>query len=542
MARIRIILALGVLLDVPVALAQPGAAASSDSPPTSATVVAVAGQDVVLDIGGPSLEEGATLTLYRMIEVKHPITGKRLRDRFVSGRLRIVQPGQTLSIARVEGSVRHPPEVGDSAEPVRLVSASLPDEGVARAPLASCAECQRVAGAQRELLEVWYRSLGRPPEERIEVMRRFLQAHPGHAYKSWFDREIAFFQDNRYAQGSAQQRQAQAQRALDKHVYLVPPSEARQGVPLELTVYRNPELPVRAVRMYVRSDPNAGPYQGLTLHFDERGHGRATVPPSFIAAHGFAYFVEAELPAGSVVGVLGSDEAPVFCRVVTPPQVATAEDSSQVRLSTEYVSFDGLSGRDYYYLFEADFMVRLPYAALPSVRLGYGHYRGEGGSVEQLDELGQAPTEAAFTYGYLEGVFAVRSWLAVMPRLEVGLGRANSSDTAPFQSEVRGGAQLRIRLGPERGTHLILAGETAPEIGERAFVGLRLGILDEVPIGFEVHVTDQPVNTDELGVRAVLEVGYRVSEVAALSARASYQGRTIDHTGPGLGLAATFDW
>jgi hypothetical protein len=39
-----------------------------------------------------------------------------------------------------------------------------------------------------------------------------------------------------------------------------------------------------------------------------------------------------------------------------------------------------------------------------------------------------------------------------------------------------------------------------------------------------------------------VEVGYRPNDVFALSARASYQGRTIDHAGPGLGFAATFGW
>jgi hypothetical protein len=43
-------------------------------------------------------------------------------------------------------------------------------------------------------------------------------------------------------------------------------------------------------------------------------------------------------------------------------------------------------------------------------------------------------------------------------------------------------------------------------------------------------------------VRVVLELGWRISPVAQVALRISGQGRQIDHVGPGVGLAATFDW
>ena len=148
--------------------------------------------------------------------------------------------------------------------------------------------------------------------------------------------------------------------------------------------------------------------------------------------------------------------------------------------------------------------------------------------------------DAAFTYGYLELTFALHEMFAVLPRLQVGLGRPENGDES-VNSELRGGGEVRVRIGRERGTHLVLAAQTTPEIGERAFVGLTLGFLERFPLAFEVHVTDQPVNGD-LGVRLVAEGGYRATDSFALSGRLSYQGRTIDHTGFGGGLALTFDW
>ena len=43
-----------------------------------------------------------------------------------------------------------------------------------------------------------------------------------------------------------------------------------------------------------------------------------------------------------------------------------------------------------------------------------------------------------------------------------------------------------------------------------------------------------------LGHRDSPQIAWR--SMAALAARLSYQGRTIDHAGFGAGLAATFDW
>jgi len=46
----------------------------------------------------------------------------------------------------------------------------------------------------------------------------------------------------------------------------------------------------------------------------------------------------------------------------------------------------------------------------------------------------------------------------------------------------------------------------------------------------------------ETSMIAFLEQGYRFERWVALSLRLSYQGRRIDHTGLGAGLALTFDW
>ena len=65
---------------------------------------------------------------------------------------------------------------------------------------------------------------------------------------------------------------------------------------------------------------------------------------------------------------------------------------SRVRVAGEYVSFHDVSGRDWYSAVEADFLYRTLYYALYGVRVGYGVYVGEGGTVEELDTMGRVST------------------------------------------------------------------------------------------------------------------------------------------------------
>ncbi len=497
----------------------------------SATVVALDGDDLVLDLGKDKVREGATLTLYRTIEVKHPISGVTLRDRFPNGTARVVRAGESLSIAHPVEPPPRAPIVGDKAE--ALVTAAAPRP-------AQCDECLAAQAVQREVLDVFYRSLGKAPGERVKIMKAFLERQPNTPYKGWLDYEIAYFSTASHEESARRIGQETSSVAVSTLVNIKPLEQVRGGLPVWLGVYVPPETKVRSVVLYVRPEPKRGEYQRLVVALDARGQGRAQIPEGYVRPPSFAYFVDAVLPSGSTVPVLGRADQPAVAVVRAAPSEPPRADMSRVRAVVEYVSFDGLSGRDYYVLGEADFLLRLHRPVFEGVRVGYGHYRGKGGTLEDLDEKGLEPASAAFTYGYLEAVLALHEMFAVMPRIEVGLGRP--ADASSTGSKVRGGGQLRLRIGRARGTHLVLAAESTPEIGQRAFVGLNLGLVEKWPLAFEVHVTDQPLNTNELGVRAVFEVGYRPTDVFSLSTRASYQGRTIDHAGPGLGLAATFDW
>lgn len=78
-------------------------------------------------------------------------------------------------------------------------------------------------------------------------------------------------------------------------------------------------------------------------------------------------------------------------------------------------------------------------------------------------------------------------------------------------------------------------------IGVRGITQFEWNSFVRWPIVLRTEVTDEPSGGD-VGVRAIVQVGYRVLPHLVVSVRGSYQGRTIDHSGPGGGAAVGYAW
>jgi len=527
--------------------------------PLRATVLDIDGEDVVIDAGAAQLASSKTLTVYRTIEVRHPITGKRLRDRFAIGLLRVVQTGERLSIVRAADKPRYAIEVGDAVEsesptqpvPVPPSAASAataltPAVGPPASAMLPESESS-TASADRVLVVHWRATLNRPPEQRARIYLTYLEQHPSSSYRTALLEEIRYLramdaQLRTRASTDAASAAATTAAAPDAAALIAmsPLTDARAGQPVEVAALLRAQG-VRAVLLHVRPLEAQG-YRTQPMVLDERGHARARVEADVVRAPGFAYFVELIGEDGKAHASLGSASAPKIAvvRGGPSPEPPDREPDTRVKVSSELVSFDGTSGRDYYFVNEGDFLYRVRRGALYGVRVGYGMLRGEGGTVEQLDVLREAPQPAGFSYGFFEAELALHPLFGAAARGTIGLGRPD--DPASQRDGITGGFQLRARIGTAEGTHLILAGEVMPEIGQRAYLGLAWEAIRRLPMATEVVVTDQPVNSDELAVRLIYEVGYRVTDRVAIALRPSYQLRTIRHAGPGIGMAATFDW
>ena len=52
----------------------------------------------------------------------------------------------------------------------------------------------------------------------------------------------------------------------------------------------------------------------------------------------------------------------------------------------------------------------------------------------------------------------------------------------------------------------------------------------------------EATESGDLGDRAIAQLGYRISPDLTVFVRGSYQGRTINHAGPGAGAGVTYSW
>ena len=155
------------------------------------------------------------------------------------------------------------------------------------------------------------------------------------------------------------------------------------------------------------------------------------------------------------------------------------------------------------------------------------------------------------TYGYLEGEFGTSNFVGLIGRMVLGL----------TDEGVDGGGQLFVRLGNDKLTNILLGGEVLGGIGLKGIAELQWNTIPRVPIVIRTEVTNQPAgsppqgSTDtasspsssslrdgDIGARAMVQIGYRIVPSFTFALRGSYEGRTIQHAGPGAGAGVSYTW
>jgi hypothetical protein len=155
----------------------------------------------------------------------------------------------------------------------------------------------------------------------------------------------------------------------------------------------------------------------------------------------------------------------------------------------------------------------------------------------------------------LEGEIGIGSMVGLVGRGIVGLDDGG----------LTGGAQALVRVGPDLATNLLVGCELLGGVGLRAMAEVDIAVLDDWPLMLRAEVTNQPAGVEasvtsvrpaeegatrertslgrnDIGVRAIAQVGYRIVDSLTVALRVSYQGRTIWHSGPGLGGAVSYTW
>jgi hypothetical protein len=459
-------------------------------------------------------------------------------DDFDPFALEVAQVRGSLSMARLSGAAAAEVAVGDIVEVLiadrdPAPGAIVPTAAPALAPAHET--LPEVDAETAAVLAVWASTAGTRVDVRIAAWERFLKEHPQSPYTGALRQHLALLHEYR----DDFPPPAALVEPLVGGVVHDAPRRARfhQSMPLAFALERPDDIVAAWIHYRVRG---SDAYRRADLRTDGDGYLRASLPAADVVAPGVEYFVEAATREGAVGSAIGTPTAPMEVVVEPPPSpelFVERRNRSRMSIQTTYLDFatfdhrdcpDGAEPdcrRDRYFLFEADFFLRL-YRRLYGIRSGFGVINGFGGYAD-----GTEPRGAGFNYGYTEVELRATSSLSLLTRLIAGLG----------QEGLGFGAEGRLRFGPEDATNLSFAASSLEEIGFLSEIHMQWASVPHVPMGFGVAVTDRP-NRADLGVRLSVDIGWRALSWFQPTVRLSYQGRTVEHSGLGVGLGMVFDW
>jgi hypothetical protein len=372
---------------------------------------------------------------------------------------------------------------------------------------------------------------------RVRRYEELVRLHPSGRYARVLGEEAAALRELIGVRDKA------AAQALPRIESFYPPREALAGSPLRLAVELDAHAAGAVLQVRRKGEPG---YRSLPMAPMGNGFFGVVLPESLVAGPTLEYFIEGIAAGGKAGAVEGTADNPRELEVFEPPRpYAPRKLPSHVEIATDYADYNRLRRNDYAWQTEGWFGVRYGDTGVRALRTGFGVYRGVGGSVDDLDRLGLPPRSVGLTYGWLETEIGVHHLFSFGGRAAVGL----------IDGGVSGGGQVMLRIGNDLATNLLMAGEVLGGLGVRGVAQLELNTFPRVPIVLRTEVTNQPAgfapssspsgtasSTSDVGGRGIVQVGYRFTPDFLVALRGSFQGRTIQHAGPGFGGAVGYSW
>lgn len=533
-------------------------------------VLTLDGGDVIVDLGAKQgISDGDMLELWRPLKVKHPVTGKLVTDRFRTGSLKVTQAREVMSLARPVGTVTRPIEVGDvvilpasKALPLGPAKPAAPTKPVAPAKPAAPTKPPPAGAATA------------PPPPPPVIIDADPEARALAAFFDTLSGTEPEFRAKAYEQWVRDNAKSRFAGVMQEEAIALRRAATTVGkAPVAAAVAPEPETPVAAAwnRIEEAREDNAftfavqliGPIKGAVMQLraqDEpaftpyplthtgKGFWSVTIPKERVRGQMLAWFVEAITTTNKSVPVVGTIGSPNNTKVVTAPEAETPlKHQSFASLWTDYANYNRAKNNDYAWQTEGLFGIRFGDVGIRAVRSGFGVFRGLGGSLKDLDEANLPGRKVGLSYGYLEGEFGIDPFWAIIARVAIGLDR----------EEIVGGGQGFLRIGNDKKTNIMIGGEVLGGVGLRGITQIELAIFPKIPLLIRSEVTNQPAGSaprkaavdpvvsegaGDLGVRMIGQAGYRFTQNFVLFLRFSYQGRTINHAGPGVGAGASFTW
>ena len=509
-------------------------------------MVKVAGNEVLIDIGKKAgAAAGMDVAFLRKIIVKHPVTSKKIEDRFFIGRDKIKQAGKFLSIVVIEADFAHRPVVGDFAVLSVPVIVPLEKEETKKKAVeavpASCPEvkCPKSTCDYQALKvhEVWLSTLGKSIDDRISTWKYFLQKYPYTPYVKEILKQIASLKDLKKVEFESGVK-------LDVttlKIYHDRVDKTYEGLPLDIAVEISAPESVEKMILHYRKKGGKF-YSKVEMERSGDFNYHTRIPREKISGKGIEYFIVVVGKDGKKRFGIGSARSPEQTAVKkSPVKQFGIKDKSQWTTSFEYVDFYYQDvNRDYYWKLETDFLYKIK-TFLYSVRMGLGFFQGQGGSLEDIENKAipdSALDPLSFAYFYTEMELRIVKYFYVSGRFLAGTtlqepGHENGGDVIV-------GGQGRVRIG-EDWAHLVLAASFTKDAGVEAELSVYIDVLKKIPIAGYVLVTDLPVS-EEWGVRLVGQVGWRPAPWIAVSLRAGWNIRTITHKSFSVGAVTELKW
>ena len=545
---------LGWLLVGALSLATPRLAVGADGENVEGWVVAIQDGDIVVDVAkARGARDGDVVELWRPIELRHPVTGKKVKDRFRIGSLRLAQVRSELAIARAEGALDREPEPGDvvllrleveaaPAEPVEGVPERPGPSGPPVLPAEVADDPEAIAVAS--LFEALR---GQSVTRRVKTYEDYVRAHSSSPYARTLYEEATLLRELYEVRGEGERARK------PRVVSFAPPGDALAGRPLTLAVEVAGD--VNGALLHTRVEGEAS-YSTVVMKGLQGGYYATTLPAERMVEGRLDYVLVVTSSDGGARPVLGSAEMPLAIDVRDQPLPEAPESPrATVAVWTDYADYNRMRGNDTVWQTEGFFGMRFGDTGVRALRSGFGVYRGVGGSLEELDELELSARQVGLTYGYLEMELGFAEPFSLILRGAVGL----------LDEGVTGGGQAFVRIGSDLDTNLQLGAELLGGVGLRGIAQLELNVFPAVPILLRTEVTNQPagmsassdtvipeddnaaatstsLGQNDIGGRGVVQVGYRFFDSLMIAARGSYQGRTIKHSGPGFGGAVSYTW
>lgn len=492
-------------------------------------VVRIEAKEIYVSIGSSrGVVTGAALRIKRPITLKHPITHAVVHDWLPVGSASITEAGGEMSRA-VVGDLVLDIKIGDTAEV--LIDRPDPVQPVEKAPAVP------VDPATAEVLGVFAAQSGQSLDSRIAGWERYLSSHPASRFAAGIRRELDELRALRDQMQPANALEGSARIAVVAHAA---PTIARPYQPLELAFVL--DQPERVASAYLHYRPiGAATYRAMLLRREHEMYLRGVLPAEVMRAPGVEYFVEVSAPNGRTGLALASPQTPIAVEVAAPPlldRFAAQPGRSTVRMMFDALDFRTLDTRsgdrtDHMERATIDFTYWLG-TVIQSVGVGAGVYAGTGGLRDAVWTPGMEAPESAFHFGYADlelGGHLEHTPASIGGQVIAGVGRAGFGL----------GAEGRFRIGSRLGTNLAFVARSIDQVGWLSEVRFGARPSEPLGVGISVGATDQPNDGDTALVLATeLEV-FAIRNVS-ITARGSWQGRSVAHAGLGGGGGVTFNW